>query len=436
MKLTDRRSYPLLLVLCYSMLGITFPAAVTQFSMVVMDVSEAMGVDSRTVLLSDSFRAVCLVAAMFLSGFMSKKLGLRRTMALGILFQIGSQFLIPTAVHAKSIPLLFLCKGLQGMNAMAFPLYISSITLWSPVRRRGLATAIFNGSFVAGGGIGAWLAGKVVPFLGWEISFYFIGAMCLIFAIPAMLLTRDKEKTAPVQEKMAPISEHATPIQKKVAAASRSKRGMAVYRPVLKNPATWMLVLSLIANTWVSQAINVDMSVYAQWAGYSYGSTGLLMLIISVVTVTASILAGGVSDWFAGRSAEPLRCRCFIMAQGNLLAAFASALLPLGASHSFILMVLSASVMMFGVSWANGVFWALPGEIYGPGDMIAGTAFCSGASNIPNPVAPLVVGVLLGANGLWNLGWMTCAVCCLLSFGASLLIRNPLVAAQAAEQAM
>lgn len=406
MSLTTKKYYPWLLVVCYSLLGFTFPAAVTQFSMVVSDLADAMELPEQTVLLADSFRAVCLVAAMFLSGFIYKKLGLKKTMGLGILFQISSQFFIPIAVLNKNLPLFFLFKGMQGLNAMAFPLYISSITTWCDARYKGLATAVFNGSFIAGGGIGAWIAGKIVPVLGWQYSFYFIGALCLLFAVPSLCITRDKQ----------------TP----QAHEAGNKRCLCqVYKPIITNPLTWLLIVSLLANTWVSQAINVDMSVYALASGFSYESTGLLMLVLSVVTIVSSVLAGGISDWFAGRSRTPVHCRGRIMALGYLLAMFCSALLPLAAGNGFAAAVLAASGMAFGVSWSAGVFWAIPSEIYSIDDMVAGTAFCSGASNVPNPIAPMVVGVLLGSHGMWAMGWMTCALTCLISLAASLLIRQP-----------
>ena len=75
MKLTQQKFYPWLLVVCYSLLGIFCPAAVTQFSMVVGELAEALGVETQTVLLADTCRAVCLVIAMFLSSWACLRLG-------------------------------------------------------------------------------------------------------------------------------------------------------------------------------------------------------------------------------------------------------------------------------------------------------------------------------------------------------------------------
>ena len=86
-----------------------------------------------------------------------------------------------------------------------------------------------------------------------------------------------------------------------------------------------------------------------------------------------------------------------------------------------------ACAMMFGASWSAGVFWALPAEIYPSRELVSATAFCSGASNIPNPIAPAVVGGLLGTRGYWGAGWMTCCAVSILSVLAALYIafRRP-----------
>lgn len=406
MNITERKYYPLILVIFYSCLGITLPASVTQFSMVVSELSQVMNVNKQIILLADTFRATCLVFALFLSSYIYKKIGLKKAITLGLMFQILPQFFIPIVIKLQSIPFLFLLKGIQGFNAIAFPLYLYSIIIWMPSRFKGLATAVFNGSFVAGAGIGAWISGKIIPTLGWNISFYFIGVLCLIFAVPALILTRDRLDT---------INEH----EQQVLDKKKS-----VYGAVVKNPITWLLITTLIANTWVSQAITVDMSVYAKEMGYNYNQIGNLMLIISIVTVIGSIMAGGVSDYFAGKSNSPLKTRSFILGMGYLVSAIAAVFLPFVAKINFNYVVIASALMMFGVSWAAGVFWALPSDIYKPEDNIAGTAFCSGASNIPNPIAPMVVGVVLGTNGFWTIGWLTCALVSIISFVASRLLRK------------
>lgn len=406
-----KEMYPWIIVALYSCLGFTMPAAVTQYSMVVGDVARAIGVPQQTILLSDSVRAVCLVCSMFFSSWFYRHIGLRKTMALGLTFQILPQFLAPVAISLRSLPFLFLLKGLQGCNAITFPLYISTIVMWVGDRYKGAATAIFNGSFVAGAGIGSWLSGIMIPAFGWQSSFYLVGFLCLLFAVPVIIVTRDKVETENT-------ASH--------AAGPRAVAPKAGWQ-VVRARSTWLLIFSLVANTWVVQAVTVDLPVYSSYLGYGYAQTGNVMMAVSVVTVAASALAGIVSDRAAAVGKNPLRSRCSVQSMGYLICTAAALCLPFLAERGILLLALSACVMMFGASWAGGVFWALPSEVYSEEQVVEGTAFCSSASNVPNPAAPMVIGVLLGSNGLWTAGWLTCAAVSVISFVVTLAIpgRNP-----------
>ena len=411
--LTKKTWYPWLLVILFSLMGLSFPAGVTQFSMVANELAEVMGVPRQTVLLADSARAICLVIGMFASNFVYRKLGLRKTICLGVFFQVASQFLVPLMVTARILPLFFVFKAMQGLNAVAFPLYLAAITQWIDSRSSGLATAIFNGSFSAGAGVGAWAVGRIVPAFGWRASFFVVGAICLITAVPVLLVVRENPVFLKRRE------------EERAKAAGDGQRGASRkegYGAVLAQAITWMLVITLVANTWITQAVTVDLSVYAEEIGYSYGQTGSLMLAISIITVISSILGGAVSDFFAARSKNRVRSRSFVLMLGYILSAVTAAALPAVAGRSIGLLTVVSCAMMFGASWSAGVFWALPAEIYPPSELVSATAFCSGASNVPNPIAPAVVGVLLGTAGHWEAGWLTCCAASVLSVIAALYI--------------
>lgn len=405
--MNKKNTPPWLLVLCYSCLGVCLPAAVTQYSMVTSKLASAFGCGTKIILMADSTRAVCLVAAMFLSGYAARYLGRIKTICLGLAMQIFPQFLIPWAVSVKSLPLLFVFKGMQGFNALAFPVYLSTIMQTVPQGAVGFSTAVFNGSFVAGAGVGAWLSGQIIPRFGWVASFYVIGAICLFFAIPALAVTPKREVSA------------ADDMPRPRAGTGEKN---SLYAAIMKKPATWLLVLALSANTWVMQTVTVDMAVYANDMLIPYTHTGNLMFMISVVTVVSSILGGALSDYAAARSPNPLRVRAYILAAGCLVSAAAVLGLVFMPEGDTARLTLCSSLMVFGISWAGGVFWSLPQLVYRKKDATAATAFCSGASNLVNPLAPIVVGVVLGSAGLWPLGWLTCSLVSALSFAAAMII--------------
>lgn len=401
MDLTKKSSYPWILVAVYSLLGFCLPSTVTQFAMLIGTIAEEMQVSEQTVLLADTFRAVCLVTALFASSLLYKKFGLRKTIFIGLCCQIIPQFVLPLGIEHKNLFILYMFKGMQGMNALAFPLYISTITSWVNDNSKGLATSVFNGGFTAGAGLGAWVSGKTIPLLGWKMSFYALGVMCIFFAIPVLLITREKEAGSSLK---------------------KQNKDSNRYNIIFKQKITWALVFALLANTWIAQAVTVDMSIYSSHLGYSYSQTGTLMLIISIVTVIASITGGAVSDFFAARTENKVASRVNVLSYGYTVGGIACIMLPLIANKGFFFTVVAASLMMLGTSWAQGVYWAIPSEIYEAGDNVIVTSICSGASNLVNPVAPMIVGVILGTKGLWQIGWITCAIMAAFSMISALII--------------
>lgn len=381
----------------------TIPATVSQFSMSVKEIAAVMGISEQTALFSDTVRATCLVTAMFLSNFAYKKLGLKKTIALGLFLQIVAQLVLPVAITMKSVPLLFFLKGMQGCNAVAFPLYISAILMWVDDSKAGISTAIFNGSFIAGSGIGAWLASKVIPEFGWKPSFYIIGGACLLLAVPVVLVTCEKKSESKISLTAPP--------QKKTS-----------YKEIMMMPLTWILVLASLAGSWVSQSIIVDLPVYSSYLEYGYAQSGRLMFAISVVTVLASLLAGIVSDFASTRSSNKLRARCIVMAAGYVISSCLAFLLPLAPSIGYPVYSAVSLVLMFGVSWSCGSLWPLMNLVYSKENAVAGTSFCSSASTICNPIAPLVTGVLLGSQGHWFGAWLVASIISLMSFIACILL--------------
>jgi hypothetical protein len=166
------------------------------------------------------------------------------------------------------------------------------------------------------------------------------------------------------------------------------------------------------------------MPVYLDFTRISKVLTGNLMLACSLVTITASIIAGGVSDFFAVRSRNPVRSRSFVLAGGYGLSAAAAVLFTLIPKDHFGLLAFAVCLMVFGSSWAAGVFWALPSLLFTREATLGVAAFCSGASNIVNPLAPFVTGVLLGSAGHWALGWLVCGIISLVSLGAALTVSG------------
>lgn len=389
------------MVLVFSLLGMTLPGAVTQFSMTVNNLANKLSVSSQLILFGDTIRATFLVISMFASSYAYNIFGLRKTILIGVLCHVIPQFLIPIA---PSFWIYIVLKGVSGCNAIAFPLYISTIVKWVKNEQKGFSTAFFNGSFIAGSGVGGWVAGYIMPTKGWAMSYYAMGFLTLIFGIITLIITRDKNVN----------------VNKQIINTKKSCR-RSINSEIIRMPATWLMIIGLIASNWVNQAIVVDLPIFSNALGYDVGETGTMMMIISIVTVISSILGGVISDNFAKHAKNKLTSRCTILSLGYFIAIASSFFMPSMAKNNIIILTILSSLMMFGVSWAAGVFWSIPSEVYPKYLIVEGTAFCSGATTTPNPVAPFFVGIVMGGRGLWSLGWLSCGVISIISVIAILL---------------
>jgi predicted MFS family arabinose efflux permease len=309
---------------------------------------------------------------------------------------------------------------MQGFNAVAFPVFLSNITACISPRFTGLATAIFNGSFTAGAGFGAWFSGKLIPFFGLDWTFYSLGLLCMSLAVPALFFTH-------VFVKNGAFAENGVLEKTK----SPGKPADSVYAAIIRKPVLWLLILVLSANTWVIQSVTVDMPVYLDFLDISKHLVGSLMLASSLVTVLASIIAGAFSDFFASRSGSSVRSRAVILAGGYAFSAAAALLFAIIPGSRFGLLAFFCCMMVFGSSWAAGVFWALPSLLFSKKENLGATAFCSGAANLVNPLAPFITGIVLGSSGYWMAGWLGCAMVSLISLAAGLIVSKQRPASEA-----
>ena len=76
----------------------------------------------------------------------------------------------------------------------------------------------------------------------------------------------------------------------------------------------------------------------------------------------------------------------------------------------------------FSGSWGFGTFYSILPEIYSPRRLPIITGLAGGAGDMGMPAAPLLVGVVFGARGLWQYSWTVCAVMALLSIAAAVIL--------------
>ena len=371
-----------------ALFGCILTAGYPQFSMTLDQLSERMQVSQDVLLTGDTVKLAAVVLAMWLSNTCYQKLGLYRTILLGAAATIIPQFLLP---FNTSLPLFFVLKFAQGLSSLVFPIMMLLMMDWVEENQTGLVTAVFNGIFYGGGGIGATASSFVLSRWGWIGTYFALGIALAVVAAIWVLTVR--ERKAPAAAETEAPKEH----------------GLSIPQ-LLRLPKVYCLILGFIPTTFAVQAISSDLSLYGSFLEYSESQIGSLGTAATIGMVAACLVSGKCSDFFAGKAANRGAARVGVMLAGCALTVVSVVLLLGAASQGFALFYAAVLLFSFGGSWGLGVFYSILPDVFDERSLSTATGFIGGFGDMMMPIAPTVVGVIFGVRGLWSLGWGACAL--------------------------
>ena len=231
------------IVLISSLMGCSISSAFPQFSMTVANVAEKTGLSESFLLTIDTVKSAAIVVAMLCSGFMYKKFGAKINFIISLIFTALPQFLLP---FVASPAVFMLLKIMQGLSSLIFPVFLLIIMDAISERQAGLATAIFNGVFYSGGGVGGTLAGFFIAKYGWMSSYFSLGIIQLVIGLIWLFTVKDTTKGQVAEEETLENKEKGSSLQ------------------LLKMPVIWLLIIAFISTTFVIQAITLDMPLFSE----------------------------------------------------------------------------------------------------------------------------------------------------------------------------
>lgn len=389
------------IVLISALMGCSISSAFPQFSMTVTDVAAKTGLSESFLLTSDTVKSAAIVVAMLISGFMYKKFGARINFIISLIFTVLPQFLLP---FVASPAIFMLLKIIQGFASLVFPVLLLIIMDVIAERQAGLATAIFNGIFYSGGGVGGTIAGFFIARSGWMSSYFAIGIIELVIGLIWLFTVKDTTKGQVAEDETL---------------ENKDKSSSLV---LLKMPVVWLLIIAFISTTFVIQAITVDMPLFSQSLGYNETETGTINTAVTIGLLAACLVSGRISDMVASRMANKGRARILVMAIGPVLIAISSLMLIVLDLTSFGLFYVTALLFSFGGSWGLGTFYSILPEIFDEEKLPIVTGLAGGAGDLGMPAAPLLVGVIFGARGMWHMGWAVCIIIAALSLLACIFL--------------
>ena len=404
MRLQDNKNYSWYIVFISALIGLPMTAGFPQFTMVVTEFAQKISLSEDFLLFTDIIKSVAIMLGMLMSGPVYKKLGLKRTFTLSILLMVIPQILMP---HAPGPIFLVSLKILQGLCSLSFPVFLITIMNWTQKDKLGSTTAVFNGLFYGGAGIGATLAGLTISLFDWESSFYVLAFLLLIPATIWFFTVKEKESYEDPLD-LAPSSDLGRDNEESLVAPNMMKE-------VVSSKTSWLLILSLVSTIWMVQVLSVDLPLYAKEFNYPPEAIGLIMSSISFGIFAACILSGKVSDWAVKKTGKPALARLLVFTLSPLLTILSILLVLAVNKEIFVVFYLISLLLSFASAWGLGSFYSILPEILSMKEVEYSTGFVGGIADISMPVGPLFFGVLLGVRGYWTEAWLSCILISLIS---------------------
>lgn len=115
------------------------------------------------------------------TGWLAKTLGTRRALPIfaGLFSAAAAAFSL-----AWGLPFLWVSRLSMGaFQSGIFPCAVTTISKWTPLTQRSLASGLLGGFMSVGGALGGFLTGLLLPWVGWRLTFALFGVPGFLFAV-------------------------------------------------------------------------------------------------------------------------------------------------------------------------------------------------------------------------------------------------------------
>ncbi len=274
-------------------------------------------------------------------------------------------------------------------EAALYPVTLSVVANWFPLKERGRATAFWW----IGTMIGPMLTGLFVTWLivsfGWRAQFFALGGLAVLLPLPlAYFLLRDKpSEHARVNSAELTMIE-AGKIEDNDGAPGRILRSNP--QSWFKNYRYWLIVVSIIFNSIFFWGWSVWLPTYLKTTRhFTFSKAGYLTFIIYGCATLTIIAVGMFSDKLFRRA--PLAGTGWLLSGIFLMAA---TLVP-DRTICVVLMTLSLCAQQTGVSSAQMLYHS----VVGTKDMAKSQGYATGFIQILGGFAPVMIGSMLANSG-------------------------------------
>ena len=188
-----------------------------------------------------------MVLTMLAGGPLADTLGGKWVLLLVTLMSSLCTCLVPVLAQHLSIPALITCQVVAGAGGgLVVPALSSMIARWEPVSETGkLATVIFTGSQFSAV-FTSLFTGYITYNYNWQLVFYILGTVPLLWTIPWILLVHDN----PAKSRLTSVAERLMLRHETTIAVSRPRLRHIPACRILSSPAVIAVIIANIGVTW------------------------------------------------------------------------------------------------------------------------------------------------------------------------------------------
>ncbi|WP_321921661.1 MFS transporter [Paraburkholderia guartelaensis] len=295
-------------------------------------------------------------------------------------FAVGwwSVFTAATAV-AGGFAAMFGCRLMLGVGeAGAYPSCAKLVSQWFSRDERALATSIFDSGSRVGSALSLPLVAAIMAAWGWKASFVITGALGLVWILGWIVMYREPEARAALDQPRAPAP----------AAASIRWSGLFRYRTV------WGMMLGFFCLNFVIYFfITWFPSYLVEARGFSLKSLGTLGTLPAIASIPGGWLGGWLSDALVKRGWSLTAARKTCIVGGMLLS---SVITLTGVVQDVYVMLALFAIAYGSLAAAAASIWSLPADVAPTPRHVASLAGIQNfASNLAGIALTTFTGVML-----------------------------------------
>ncbi|MBX3413048.1 MAG: MFS transporter [Pirellulales bacterium] len=298
---------------------------------------------------------------------------------------------------------LLAARSLMGAaQAGVFPCATTSVAVWLPLNRRGLASGSLSAAMSVGGALGVALAGWLVVDVGWRETYYLFCLPGLLFSLWFYFWFRDAPADHPrvnAAERRLLMPE--TNVELASSAAAPTRKEPIPWLALLTSPAMWAINGQQFFRAAGYIFFASWFATYLQESrGISIAQSGWLTSLPLIAVVVGSVLGGSLSDWLLVRTGSLRMARQWLSTVSVFVcAAFILAAYPV---DNALLAVLLISAGSFCAAAAGPCSYSLTIDMGGR-HVAAVFSTMNMSGSLGALVLPLVVPLVVDWSGGWHL---------------------------------